>query len=458
MARRRTDRVLWGEGLLVCPQHFQQHDLFIDANIQARTMWPNPYAWGLVGLDIDAAGLKTGELSVKSLRGVLPQGLALDLEEGDPDLPPTRPIADNFPSTAAALEVFVGVPTMREGSENCTSAESGAAAPRFTAWSRDVLDLLDAGTEVNVSFARPQPVVLFGNDNREDYEVVKVAELRRDGAGGFEHTGDFVPTCVRLSGSNLLRTWISELLSLMVTKRRALMEALSQVDSSRVEFTAQDVTRSLQLGAINAHLPMVHHIAESPETPPFSAYSALCQLAGQLATFSTRVAPETLPVYQHGDLRATFVELLAKLRELLELAMQENFIEVPLEARRDGMWIGLLKEDRLLSCPTYVLAVEADASQQDVANRVPQLSKIASWQQIPKIVRSAIPGAPLTATHRPPPEVPIRPRSVYFLVDTSHDFWKQVLQERAVAIFLPPPFDPTRAKVKLIAIPGGKVA
>ncbi|MBL4688852.1 MAG: type VI secretion system baseplate subunit TssK [Nannocystaceae bacterium] len=456
MARKRADRVLWGEGLLVCPQHFQQHDLFLDANFQARAMWPNPYAWGVVTADLDSAGLKTGALAVKSFRGLLPQGLALDLEEGDPDLPPSRPIADSFPSTAAVLEVFLAVPALREGGENCATGESGAGSHRYTTWSREVLDLVDAGTEVNVSYARPQPVILFGHENRDDFEVLKLAELKRDGAGGFETTSDFVPTCLRMSGSALLRKWTSELVSLMVTKRRALMEALGQVDSARVEFTAQDVTRSLQLGTINTHLPMVRHMSENPETPPFWLFSSLSQLAGQLATFSSTIAPEALPTYHHPNPRETFVELFAKLRELLELAMQQNFIEVPLEARRDGMWIGLLKEDRLLACPTFVLAVEADTAQQEVANRIPQLSKIASWQQIARIVRSAIPGAPLKATHRPPPEVPIRPNSVYFLVDTKHDFWKQVLEERAVAIFLPPPYDPSRARVKLIAIPAGK--
>ena len=313
----------------------------------------------------------------------------------------------------------MGVPIVREGAENYSQMEANAGGHRYEMWSRDVLDLVDAGTEVNVSFARPRPVVLFGNEDREDYESLKVAEVRRDGSGGFEHTNDFLPSVLRLSGAPKLRKWTTDLVSLMVTKRRAIMESLRQVDSARVEFTAQDVTRSLQLGAINTHLPMMRHISETPETPPFLLYTALSQLAGQMTSFSVDIVPEELPSYTHAEPRDSFVELFAKLRALLELAMQENFIEVPLEARRDGMWIGMLKDERLLDCPTFVLALEANAPQQDVANRVPQLSKIASWQQIPRIVRSAIPGAPLKATHRPPPQVPIRPHSVYFLVDTG---------------------------------------
>src|SRR5262249_55316314 len=199
--------------------------------------------------------------------------------------------------------------------------------------------------------------------------------------------------------------------------------------------------------------PLVKQLADAPESLPYTLFTTLSQLAGQLASFSTEISPEELPGYTHLELRSTFAELFMKLRALLELAMKENFIEVPIEARRDGMWIGVLKDQRILDCPMFVLSVEADAQQQEVANRLPQLSKIASWKQISRIVRSAIPGAPLTATHRPPPQIPIRPRLVYFVVDTSHEYWTQIIEEKTIAIFLPPPFDPTRAKLKLMAIP-----
>lgn len=445
---------MWGEGLLVCPQHFQQQELYIQDFVDARTLWPNSHAWGLTNLELDPVALKTGEFAIKSLQGILPGGMVLDLEEGDPSLPAPRPIADQFPSTAAVAEVFASVPSMREGSENFGASGGAATGPRrYESWNRDVLDLVDASTEVNVAFARPKVAVLFGNENRDDFDSLKIAELRRDQSGGFELTSDFVPTSMRLSGSPLLRKWTTELLSLMVAKRRAIASALRQVDASRVEFTAQDMTRSLQMAAISAQIPMVRHLTEAPDTPTFGLYTALSQLAGQLTTFSADILPEELPLYNHLDLRETFSELFSKLKSLLELAMAESFLEVPLEARRDGMWIAMLKDARLLECKTYVFSIDTNAPQQDVSNRVPHLSKIASWQQISKIVRSAIPGAPLKVSHRPPPEIPIRPQEVYFVVDTSHEYWQQIIKEKTIAIFLPPPFDSSRSKARLFAVP-----
>jgi len=60
---------------------------------------------------------------------------------------------------------------------------------------------------------------------------------------------------------------------------------------------------------------------------------------------------------------------------------------------------------------------------------------------------------PLRVVHRPPPEIPIRPGVVYFMLEVQSDHWKPVLEERTISIYLPAPFDPTRMKLELAGIP-----
>ncbi len=33
---RRVDKVMWGEGMLVCPQHLQQQDLYFEQLVQTH--------------------------------------------------------------------------------------------------------------------------------------------------------------------------------------------------------------------------------------------------------------------------------------------------------------------------------------------------------------------------------------------------------------------------------------
>jgi type VI secretion system protein ImpJ len=89
-----------------------------------------------------------------------------------------------------------------------------------------------------------------------------------------------------------------------------------------------------------------------------------------------------------------------------------------------------------------------------VAEQLPRLSKIASLSEISRIVQAAAPGVPLQATFRPPPEVSVRPGVVYFSLATQDGYWKNAMRDRAVALFLPQPFDPSRTKIELLGVPG----
>ena len=453
MARRYLERVVWSEGMLMCPQHLQQQDLFMEATLAARLAAVTPTDWGVVRLTIDEGELKSGVLKVSEIVGVLSGGLPLDVAPGEPGGPPARPIEDVFATTASVLEVYLAVPSAREGIPNYQDAVDDSATARYRTMNRPVPDLTIAKTEQIIGFGRPNVALLVSGESREDFETLKVAEVVRDTSGSFVLSDTYIPPCLRVSGSKVLSRYTQDLLSTMLTKQRALAETRRQVDAAAVEFTNQDITRYLLLNALNTHIPVLRHVAETTAMTPLGLYLTLIQLAGELTSFSSEVDPSTFPKFNHGDLRSTFEPLFGVINQMLGATVKERCITVPLEARADGMWIGQLKDDRLLKCPSYVLAVEGENSQQDTANRLPKLSKIASWKQINAIVQSATPGAPLTATHRPPPEVPVRPKLVYFMVKTEDGYWRQVLTEKTIAIYLPPPFDPSKAKITLMGIP-----
>ena len=453
MAKRHLERVVWSEGMLMCPQHLQQQDLFWEATLSARLAASSPYSWGVVSLGIDEGELKAGQLRVSEFVGVLSGGLPLEFSPAQPGGPAARPIADSFPTTAAMLEVYLAVPSAREGIPNYQDAVDDSANARFRIANRPVPDLTIAKTEQIVSFGRPNVSILFGNEARDDFETVKIAEIVRDGTGSFALSRNYIPPALKVSASPVLSYWLQDLLSVILTKQRALSETRRQIDAAAVEFTGQDITRFLLLNALNTYIPHVRHIVESKTTPPLAAYLTLIELGGSLTTFSSEVDPSTFPKFVHTDQRATFEELFGLLNKMLGATVRELCITVPLEARQDGMWIGQLKDERLPRCPRFVLAVEAELTQQDVANRLPKLSKIASWKQINQIVRSATPGVPLVVTHRPPSEVPVRPRQVYFMLGTDDPYWRQIATEKTVAIYLPPPFDPSKAKITLMGVP-----
>ena len=438
-------RVVWTEGLFLTPQHLQQHDRYQEALIAARVGALSPYPWGVISQQIDREALSQGQLQFLRFSAILPDGLPLIFERGQAEAPAARGIDDHFPASARTLEVFLGLSREREGADSA----------RYGAVSRPVADLGASSSVVPVEFAKPNVKVLFGDEPREDFESIKVAEILRDATGAPALLESYVPPCLRLDASPSLLEGLRKLLRTMGAKQRELTDARRHRDASALEFTASDVTRYLQLNALNGVVPVLTHLVESGDLHPYPAFLLLLQAAGQLSTFAVETEAPAPARFQFLDLRATFELLLAQLTSHLRAVALEQCIPVPLETKAGGMHIGRLTDDRFAKCSQFILAVRSELAEQQVAEQLPRLSKIASVAEIQGLVQAAAPGVPLQVTFRPPPEVPVRPGVVYFSLGTQDLCWKNALRDRSVAIYLPQPFDPARTQIELLAVPPG---
>ena len=56
----QTLNVVWHEGMLLRPQHFQQHDRYYDEQLTRRTSGLHAHAWGFTRLELDTLFLALG--------------------------------------------------------------------------------------------------------------------------------------------------------------------------------------------------------------------------------------------------------------------------------------------------------------------------------------------------------------------------------------------------------------
>jgi type VI secretion system protein ImpJ len=435
------------------PQHLQQADLYHEGLLAARLGAMTPYEWGVVELEVDEKALAAGQFQLLRFFGILPDGLPLAFERGQPEAPLARPVEEHFSANKRSLDVYLGVAREREGITSYGAAEDSTTSPRFSVVNRSVPDLMASESVTQIAFAQRNVRVLFGTDAREDYDVIKIAELVRDKTGALALAGNYIPPCLRMSATPYFIERLRQILKAMHGKQRELADGRRSRDATTMEFTAADVTKYLQLSTLNGLIPQVAHIVEAADVAPQMAYLLLCQAAGQLATFSAEADPGDLPKFQYTNLRATFDGLFEVLQKLLNVVAVEQCITVPLEPRRDGMHLGKLEDEQLLRCTHFILAVRSELPEADVATRLPNLSKIASWAEIRDIIKAAAPGVPVEVTYRPPPEVSVKPGVVYFALSTSDPYWKNALTEQNVAIYLPKPFEPTKTRLELLAVP-----
>lgn len=108
-------RVVWSEGMFMNPQHLQQADLYHENLLAARLGAMTPYDWGVVEMEVDEKALSAGQFQLLRFFGILPDGLPVRFERGQPEEPQGRPIEEHFGAAKKSLEVYLGVARERDG-------------------------------------------------------------------------------------------------------------------------------------------------------------------------------------------------------------------------------------------------------------------------------------------------------------------------------------------------------
>ena len=60
-------KVVWSEGMLLQPQHLQQHDRYLHSIIETRVAGTQAYSWGYASVVVDEALLGLGKKSIHEL-------------------------------------------------------------------------------------------------------------------------------------------------------------------------------------------------------------------------------------------------------------------------------------------------------------------------------------------------------------------------------------------------------
>lgn len=441
---RNDEPVLWTEGLPLVPAHFQQMERSHTATLRARLEALSITTWGVLRWELDRAELARSIVRVRHCEAVLPLGTVVHFGESDGMAPPNRPL--ELAPDKQHIAIFLGVPRPREGV--CQVGERG----RFLVEKRTVLDVHSSSGETSeIEVGRTNVRILFGHELREDFECIQLTELRRDSAGGFAVEGTFIPPLLRLRASDVLLARLERLLALAESRRHALLGRRREREPGDVEADASDITRFSLLVVLSGALPVLQHMVHAKDLGPRELFLELLRLQGALAAFAAEVTWQA-PAFDPLDLRQTFESLFLRLEELLIASQRESCFQVELQARDDGLHFAQLS-DLVARCDRFVLGIQSAVPQRDVEKHLPRVGKIASFHQISQVVGSALPGARLTISHRPPPEVPVKSDVTYFWLEVTDPYFNAALQLGSLAVYLPEPFQPSSTRVQLFAIP-----
>lgn len=430
-------KIVWNEGMLLTPHHFQQWDNYHEELLNSRARSMMPFNYGVLDLQVNQEAIANGNFQITNCRAVLPDGLMVNVPDTE-SVPDLRPVGDHFKVEQERLGVHLAIPAKKMGEANFQASGGNAGSNlRFHQEGAMVKDESTGTNEQPIAYAKSNLRIIFDDELRDGFTSIKIAELQRTPTGQLKISDEYIPPILAVSASGWLVSMLRQIVEILITKSASLGEQRRQSNASLADFTTSEVAVFWLLHSINSSIPTMSHFFRSPLLHPEKLYLELGELVGKLLTFSLEYHPKDIVKYDHDDLYFTFYTLSAQLKELLETVIPSRCVAIPLERTRETLYVGRIEDERLLKEAAFYLAVRAQMPESKLIEGVPRVVKIASRDVIDSVIGSALPGVVLTYTNPPPAPIPSRVGFKYFQLDSIGPYWNGISGSKVISVYVP---------------------
>ncbi len=426
-----TSKIVWAQGMFILPQHFQQHDRYLENMVNGRCTGLRPYSWGFYSLTIDHHLLKIGKFGLAECRGIFPDGTPFCLPDDDA-LPLPLDISEGVQSEM----VYLGLPTRRGSGVETDSEANPETLARYRIDEREVKDC-NCGAEgrVPIQVGALKTRLLLESDERAGYTCLGVGRIQEMRANkDLELDTRYIPPNLNCQAAPNLNEFPKELHGILHTRGEMLARDLIRPGQGG---GVPDITDLMVLQLINRYQPLMKHFSGVVGLHPEDFYRAAVQMAGELSTFFRNESrPINFPQYDHDDLQETFYYLMEELRELLAKDRMRRAIRIPLSKPKYGVYGARLPDVNLLDTAIFVLAAKAQVSSEVLRTSFHPQVKIGPVEEVQQLVNSHLRGIPIEPLPVAPKELPYHAGFTYFELNKHCDHWTRMKKSGGFAIWI----------------------
>jgi len=440
---------LWGEGLFLRPQHFQQQDAYHEWRLAQAVRGLHPYAWGVRSIKVDTDALQAGRLRLLELQMVLPDGEFYNAP-GEDELPAPLALDAAF-SQANEVVLYAAVAPLRSNGSNFSpTREEADTSTRYYQVQKDFADQFTDATSAQLSVLGKSIKLMAEHEPRSHLVTMPVLRVRRNAAGGFELDPRYVPPSLTIQASPVMFLHLRRLLDVLQAKVDALYGFHREPSKNIIEFRSGDVASFWLLHTASGAYASLSHLMRHPGLHPERLFQRLLELAGALMTFSKGFTLTDLPAYDHANPGPSFFRLDHIIRELLETVISTRYFAIALSEVRPSFHQGRLDAQQISASTNLYLGVSASMTPAELVEAVPMRFKLGAPEDVEKLVLSAMAGVQLTHAPQVPAAIPVRPGSYYFAVEPRGSLYERMMQAQAVSLYVPSGLPDL--KLELIAI------
>jgi type VI secretion system protein ImpJ len=442
-----NSKILWGEGLFLRPQHFQQQDNYTEGLSRQTLLTSNPFAWGVRELELDNDALRSGILRFNRIDVIFQNGETLNAP--DVDVLPTPIALQNCVSDEGPTEFYIAIHHLSPHGGNCVETETETKA-RYLIDAKETFDLYTDAAEANISTLRKIALVKSSHDPRDQYLTLPATRIRKTSSNGFEVDPNFLPPSISLNSAPLLLAMLRRLIDALLAKADALYGFHREPSKNIIEFRSGDIASFWLLHTVSSSCAALTHLFRNVQLSPERLFQELLRLAGGLMTFSKGYTLNDLPAYDHTQPSPCFTKLDSILRELLDTVISTKYFAIALSQTKPAFYSGHLDSEKIAGDTAFFLSISASHSQSEIIESIPLRIKLGAPDDVEKLVLSAMSGVRLTHAAQVPAAIPVRPGACYFSLDAHGPLYERMLKAQSVMIYAPESYQDL--KIELIAV------
>lgn len=428
----------WHEGLFLQPHHLQRMQRSLSTRVADERRLLMPYPYGVIDARISRDELENKRVRFERLRAILPSGLEVNYPE-NAELP-SLDIAQAFAKGSGTFTVCLAVPLWQPSRANSVSQDPSADTRARLIYRVSEVESVDENTGDN---AKPLHVrklnarLILENEDPSDLEVlplVRIARATGEDVGLPKEDPEFVPPCLVLAGSRVLRELVRDLVNQVEASRKELVVQLTRGGFSLDTLRGVQFEQMMRLRTLNRFSGSLPSLVSANGVTPFAVYLQLRELLGELAALHPDRDEFAVAEYSHENPFLCFEEISEKIRSHLRGAVAPSYLKVAFNDAA-GYLTAALADEHLSASNSFFLGIKSKIDPTALARFVVDPDR---FKLMPRsLVTRAIRGVELKEERHPPLELPASSDMFYFRLDrgASARMWSQIETERQAALW-----------------------
>ena len=422
------NRVIWSEGMFIRPQHFQQQERFLQAQIRGQPSALAPYHYGFCELKLNEALLEQGKIALLCAQGVFQDGTLFSCPQQD-----SLPTPLQIPEGITQTKIYLCIPMQAMNALEVAYEKNQAC--RYCSTVMEIADNTSSEqSTAEIELGKLQLCLLREEDDRSDFCCLQISEIkavRSDKKIIIEK--DFIPALLEISVDIRLIQLVDEMRGLLQNRANILAQRLT--NTQQFESESAPAIDLMLLAIINRYETQFRQMQNRFNLHPLFLFETCNQLLAEISTYTKDTRRPLIQTnYAHEKLFLTFFPLMKECRHCLSMTLEQHAVAINLVSQNYGVYIGQVEDPTLFENSVMILAVCADDQPEAVRKTFAMKTKISALENIRDLVSRGIPGVPLAALAIAPRQIPYHVNFAYFRIDDQHELWKSILHTGSIAI------------------------